>query len=172
MSVQVVELALCWRYEGELKRERDNVSSWTIWSSEDEDGDGTRSESREGTRWMGKHVGVDFVDSTQLICPTWINSTRLLSVYSLPILPLFIPFSIADMILPEYERETTHEIGGLAAILWWRSLSFSFSPKSLSLDCFRLNIDIFPSLISWVRYSYFRQSLWFHLATNCCRCLM
>lgn len=30
MSVQEVELALCWRYEGELKREKDNVSSWTI----------------------------------------------------------------------------------------------------------------------------------------------
>ena len=27
MSVQEVELALCWR---ELRRERDNVSSWTI----------------------------------------------------------------------------------------------------------------------------------------------
>lgn len=113
------------------------------WSSKD--GDGTRSESREGTRWMGKHVEVDFVDSTRPICPTWINSARLvLSVYSLPNLLLYNPFSIADMILLEYERETTHEIGGLAAILWWRSLSFSFSPKSLSLDCFRLNMDIFP----------------------------
>jgi hypothetical protein len=29
-SVQEVGLALCWRYEEELRMERDNVSSWTI----------------------------------------------------------------------------------------------------------------------------------------------
>ena len=66
-SGQEVGLALCscwsWRYEEELKMERDNVSSWT-WLIEVKMEIGTRSKSREGTRWMGKHVEVDFVDST------------------------------------------------------------------------------------------------------------
>jgi hypothetical protein len=48
----------------------------------DEEWDGTRSESREGTRWMGKHVGVDFVDSTH---PS-VNHIKLL------LLPSVYPF--------------------------------------------------------------------------------
>jgi len=74
---------------------------------------GTRSESREGTRWMGKHVGVDFVDSTH-------PSVRQLD----PTPPSFLyPFLRPSGIplLTSYHQtrygDTTHEIGGLAATL-------------------------------------------------------
>jgi len=78
---------------------------------------GTRSESREGTRWMGKHVGVDFVD--QPICPTDLNQLHQTCSFC-----LFLTHSSSlDPLLhrkyetAERERESTHEIGGLAAIL-------------------------------------------------------
>ena len=45
---------------------------------------GTRSESREGTRWMGKHVGVDFVD--QPIRPSTTSNSRLVLLLLPPLL--------------------------------------------------------------------------------------
>jgi hypothetical protein len=52
---------------------------------------GTRSESREGTRWMGKHVEVDFVDSIQ---PS-IHLESTTKLLLLPLLLLSIPLAVA-----------------------------------------------------------------------------